>query len=92
MGRPSHNFRSRPEHDETAGSFCITGDWEGHYTQHSDKRLIKAHFVQQGNQISGTMTDLHTESELSLFKASAEAGLPPGADEKIEEQIRQFLP
>ena len=38
------------------------------------------------------MTDVQTETERSLFDATAEAGLPPGSDEKIDEQIRQMMP
>ena len=40
----------------------------------------------------GTMVASDTESEQSLFAAAAEAGLPPGADEKMDEQIRRLLP
>lgn len=77
--------------DNDVGS-DITGEWHGHYAQHSDKRPIKASITQEGDRLFGTMVDVHTETERSLFAAAAEAGLPPGADEKMDEQIRQLLP
>ena len=92
MGLLNRSFGAPSDRPEAAGSFDVTGEWEGHYTQHDDKRPIKAVLSQEGNRISGTMTDVQTETERSLFDATVEAGLPPGSDEKIDEQIRQMMP
>jgi hypothetical protein len=38
------------------------------------------------------MRDGQTESDYSLFEVAQQAGLPPGADEQIEEGLRRALP
>jgi hypothetical protein len=38
------------------------------------------------------MRDGHPDRECSAFEAACEAGLPPGADEQIEAQLRAMVP
>src|SRR5689334_21894162 len=38
------------------------------------------------------MRDGHPDRECSVFEATAEAGLPPGADEQIEARLRAMVP
>jgi hypothetical protein len=70
----------------------ISGDWIGHYEQHHARSRIAATLVQDGARISGYMRDLDTERTNSLYEATVNAGLPPGADERLDEQIRNMVP
>jgi hypothetical protein len=70
----------------------LSGDWEGCYMQSGASRRITAVISQAGNRITGTMRDWETEFDRSLFDAALEAGLPPGTDEQIEEQLRRLHP
>jgi len=70
----------------------ITGDWIGHYEQYHSRSRIAATLVQDGVSISGRMRDLDTNTARKLYDAVAHAGLPPGADEKLDEQIRSAIP
>jgi hypothetical protein len=70
----------------------LSGDWEGCYLQSGAARKIAAVIVQTGERITGTMRDWETEFERSLFDAALEAGLPPGADEQIDAQLRRLHP
>jgi hypothetical protein len=70
----------------------LSGAWEGYYKQHGERRPIAATISQTGAQISGSMEDLDTEFDQSLFDAALEAGLPPGSDEQIDKQLRQLYP
>lgn len=70
----------------------LTGEWNGHYTQHGERHRIKALFTQDGRRLVGQMTDIDTVTEQSLYDAVADAGLPPGADEQIAERIYGALP
>ena len=92
MGLLNRIFGARPDRPETSASLKVTGVWEGHYTQHNDKCSIRASLTQDGDRVSGTMMDVQTETDRSLFDAAIEAGLPPGSDEKLDEQIRQIAP
>ena len=69
----------------------LTGEWHGHYVQHDSRHRIAATFTQDGDRITGQMTDLDTLNERSLYDAVAGAGLPPGADEQIAEHIRREI-
>jgi hypothetical protein len=73
-------------------AFELTGQWEGNYGNHGRECPIRASLVQVGSRISGTMVDVQTERTCSLFEATSEWGLPPGADERLDEQIRQYVP
>jgi hypothetical protein len=55
-------------------------------------RKISAVISQAESRLAGTMRDWETEIDRSLFDAALEAGLPPGADEQIEEQLRRLHP
>lgn len=70
----------------------LSGDWEGCYMQSGAARKITAVISQTGERITGTMRDWETEFERSLFDAALEAGLPPGADEQIDAQLRRLHP
>lgn len=70
----------------------LSGDWEGGYMQSGAARKITAVIVQTGERIEGTMRDWETEFDRSLFDAALEAGLPPGADEQIDESLRRLHP
>jgi len=70
----------------------LTGQWEGHYQQHDVKYPIRATLEQHGDRLTGTMQDGVTEFTRSVFDAALLAGLPPGADEQIEEQLRRLHP
>jgi len=78
---------ARESHHES-----LTGEWRGHYLQHGSQHRIIATIVQDGNRISGRMTDVDNVTEQSLYDAVAEAGLPPGTDEQIAEQIGRLIP
>ncbi len=70
----------------------LSGDWEGCYMQAGGSRKITAVIAQTGERIAGTMRDWETEFDRSLFDAVLEAGLPPGADEQIDESLRRLHP
>jgi hypothetical protein len=70
----------------------LSGDWEGYYKQSGASRRIAATLLQTEDRITGTMRDLETEFDRSLFDAALEAGLPPGADERLDQQLRQMCP
>jgi hypothetical protein len=70
----------------------LTGRWVGHYLQHDRERPITADLIQSGERLAGAMCDGHLHSEHSLFEIAQEAGLPPGADEQIEANLREALP
>jgi hypothetical protein len=70
----------------------LSGDWTGCYVQSGAARKISAVISQAENRLTGTMRDSETEFDRSLFDAALEAGLPPGADEQIEEQLRRLHP
>jgi hypothetical protein len=70
----------------------LTGHWIGHYLQGGRSYSITADLVQVEERISGSMRDEHSDKECSLFELTADAGLPPGADEQIEARIRKLMP
>jgi hypothetical protein len=70
----------------------LSGRWVGHYVQHGRDYSVTADLVQSGERLSGSMRDGHPDRESSVFEATAEAGLPPGADEQIEARLRELLP
>lgn len=70
----------------------LTGKWQGYYTQYETKMQIVATLTQDGARIAGRMRDVETVMEQPLYDAVAKAGLPPGADEQIAEQVRMAIP
>lgn len=76
----------------SSGEVTLTGDWQGHYTQHGSRHRLLARLTQQGPRFTGEMTDLDNVTVQSLFDFVADAGMQPGADEQLEGQIRQMLP
>jgi hypothetical protein len=70
----------------------VTGRWEGNYYQHDRSHPISAHLSQAGEHLTGSMTDGETDQESSVFDIAFRAGLPPGADEQIVNNLRQAFP
>jgi hypothetical protein len=70
----------------------LSGRWVGCYRQQGRDYPITADFVRAGEHLSGSMRDGHPDRECSVFEATAEAGLPPGADEQIEARLREMVP
>jgi hypothetical protein len=70
----------------------VSGRWEGFFLQHGLKRPISADIHQEGDHLSGTMSDAETAFESSVSELAMEEGLPPGADEQIVEQVRSLVP
>jgi hypothetical protein len=70
----------------------LSGRWVGGYRQQGRDYPITADFVHAGEHLSGSMRDSHPDRECSVFEATAEAGLPPGADEQIEARLREMVP
>jgi hypothetical protein len=84
--------RNQTKSDGAEALTDLSGRWEGCYMQSGAARKITAVLLQAENRITGTMRDWETEFDRSLFDAALEAGLPPGADEQIEEQLRRLHP
>src|SRR5262245_60513514 len=70
----------------------VTGRWAGHYAQFGRENGITANLVQDGETLTGTMTDGEPRREQSVFEAAAQAGWPPGADEQIVARLRELFP
>ncbi|MCA1685851.1 MAG: hypothetical protein LC745_07650 [Planctomycetia bacterium] len=70
----------------------LTGFWVGHYYQHDRPQPISAELTQDGDRLTGTMSDGVTDRTSSVFEVAAEAGLPPGSDERIVAHLREMLP
>ena len=71
----------------------LTGRWIGEYEQSGRSAPIEADLVvAPDGALSGTMRDVRTDQDLSVFEATASAGLPPGSDEQIEAVLRKLLP
>ena len=45
-----------------------------------------------GELLSGSMRDGHPDNAYSLFEVAFETGLPPGADEQIDANVRAMVP
>jgi hypothetical protein len=75
-----------------SASIELTGRWVGHYLQRGRKYPITAELVQDGQRLSGSMHDGQPDRECSTFEVACEGGLPPGADEQIEAQLRALIP
>src|SRR5262249_42677146 len=60
--------------------------------QRDQRREIVAELSQDGDDLTGSMRDLQTEFELSVFEMAVEGGLPPGADEQIVSLLRKRFP
>ncbi len=89
MNQPEMSLDNQPS--ASMPEFDISGEWVGDYSQSDRRSPIRATLQQEGQRLSGTMVDLRTSSDRSLFDAVAEAGLPPGTDEQIDEQVRRLL-
>ena len=71
----------------------LTGRWAGEYRQSGRAAPIEADLVvDDDGRLTGTMRDGQTDQDLSVFEATASAGLPPGSDEQIEARLRALLP
>jgi hypothetical protein len=69
----------------------LTGRWIGHYLQQGREYPITADFRETSERLCGFMYDGQPDREYSVFQATADAGLPPGADEQIEAKIREMV-
>ncbi len=70
----------------------LTGRWIGHYEQRGKEYQVSANLIQDGASLSGSMRDSQPDRDCSLFEAAVEAGLPPGADERIDAGLRAMIP
>ncbi|MFO0889135.1 MAG: hypothetical protein U0790_08340 [Isosphaeraceae bacterium] len=70
----------------------LRGRWTGHYHQHSRPHPISLDLDQDGENLSGSMTDGDTDRDLSVFEATAEAGMPPGEDERLVARLTELFP
>jgi hypothetical protein len=70
----------------------LTGRWIGHYEQRGKEYPVSADLVQDGVNLAGSMRDGQPDRDCSLFEAAVEAGLPPGADERIDANLRALIP
>jgi hypothetical protein len=70
----------------------LSGHWEGFYIQHGRERPVSADLTQDGDHLAGEMRDEELVFETSVAEMAMEEGLPPGADERIVEQVRSLLP
>jgi hypothetical protein len=70
----------------------LTGRWVGHYDQRGKAYPVTADLVQDGAKLAGSMRDGQPDRDCSLFEATVEAGLPPGADEQIDANLRALIP
>ncbi len=70
----------------------LSGQWTGHYYQHSRPHPIALELLQEGEALYGSMTDGDTDRELSVFEASAESGMPPGTDERVVAHLKEIFP
>lgn len=70
----------------------LSGRWAGYYSQRGHKRPITAEIEQEGEHLVGRMSDELTAFETSVSEMAMEEGLPPGADERIVEQVRTLCP
>src|SRR3954463_14209454 len=71
---------------------ALTGQWTGYYVQKDQRRPITARLVQRNDRLEGSMRDLQTRFEMSVYEMAAECGLPPGADERIGGGLREKFP
>src|SRR5271165_607362 len=81
--------RSRPT---MATPENLSGRWSGHYEQRGKEYPVFAVLLQQGEILTGSMRDGQPDRDRSLFEATVEAGLPPGADEQIDANLRALFP
>ena len=70
----------------------LGGRWVGDYYQHDHPHPISLELNQVGDELTGSMRDGDTDQESTLFQVSAEAGLPPGADERIAAKLTEMFP
>jgi hypothetical protein len=70
----------------------LTGRWTGYYVERGEEYPITADFLEAGGRLSGFMYDGRPDRDFSVSQATAEAGLPPGADEQIEAKLREMVP
>ena len=70
----------------------LTGSWVGEYLQHDRPHPITAELVQAGESLTGSMRDGETDRASTVSELASDAGLPPGADERIIAQLREMFP
>jgi hypothetical protein len=70
----------------------LTGAWAGYYSQNDRRTAVTAELTQTGDVLAGVMRDAEVITELTLFEGAQMSGLPPGADEQIERQLREQFP
>jgi hypothetical protein len=70
----------------------VSGRWVGYYLQGGREYPITADLLQAEERLSGFMYDGEPDRSRPLSQFTAEAGLPPGADERIEAQLREMAP
>lgn len=70
----------------------LNGNWEGHYQQYNVRFRIAAEIIQEGSTVSGRMRDLNNNTGRSLREFFMEAGLPPEAEARLEQDIRNMIP
>ncbi len=70
----------------------LSGQWAGEYHQHDRPHPISLELTQDGETLTGAMRDGETDRESTVFQISAEAGLPPGSDERIVAALTQIFP
>jgi hypothetical protein len=70
----------------------LTGRWTGYYIQSGEEYPITVDILETGARLSGFMYDGQPDRDCSVFQATAQAGLPPGADEQIEAKLREMVP
>jgi len=70
----------------------LSGRWVGDYYQHNRPHPISLDLIQEGERLTGSMIDGETDRESSVFEASVEAGMPPGADEQIVALVKEMFP
>jgi hypothetical protein len=68
----------------------LNGAWCGHYLQQGSRHRLECELSQEGTRVWGRMRDLDNASQQSLLEAAA--GLPPGADEQMAQQIHPLFP
>src|SRR5262245_29307044 len=70
----------------------LTGRWRGHYVQRGRQCPISGDLREAEGRLSGFMYDGEPDREYSVSQVAADAGLPAGADEQIEANVRGMVP
>jgi hypothetical protein len=70
----------------------VTGRWVGAYYQYDRPHAITLEIVQEGETLTGSMSDGEPESSLTVEQFATLAGLPLGGDEQIVSRLRENFP